>query len=71
MGIQLKTPQGYLLKHRFTIVDHVSPKGDLSSQLLGDEKNFAVTYRVAHDRVENRNFINGDVLVIKLTIALK
>lgn len=71
VGIQLKAPRGYFLKHRFTIIDHVSVKGDLSSQLLGDERNYAVMYRVAHDRIESVNFINGDVLIIKISINLK
>lgn len=69
--MQMKTPLGYFLKHRFTIIDHFSAKGDLSSQLLGDERNYAVMYRVAHDRVETQNFIDHDVLIIKLTIKLK
>lgn len=71
LGIQLKAPQSYFLKHRFTIIDHVSPRGDLSSQLLGDERNYAVMYRVAHDRIENQNFIDGDELIIRLTITLR
>lgn len=71
LGIQLKGSKSAFLKHRFTIVDHASARGDLSSQLLGDERNYAVMYRVAHDRVEQRNFIDGDMLVIKVSITVE
>lgn len=71
LGVQLKGPGSTFLKHRFTIVDHVSAKGDLSSQLLGDERNYAVMYRVAHDRVEQRNFIDGDVFIVKVSIIVE
>lgn len=70
LGIQLKSSQGPFLKHRFTIIDHISVRGDLSSQLLGDENNYAVMYRVAHDKIEKPSFIGGDMIVIKLSITL-
>lgn len=70
LGIQLKGPRVYFLKHRFTIVDQFSSRGDLSSQILGDERNFAVTYRVAHDRIQNNNYIDNNIMVIKLTVFM-
>lgn len=71
LGVQLKNPYSFFLKHRFTIIDHISSKGDLSSQLLGDEKNFAKMYRVAQERIENQNFIYDNVLIVKLTVVLR
>ncbi|KYB27336.1 uncharacterized protein LOC103313245 [Tribolium castaneum] len=70
LAIQLRPSSNFFKKHKFAILDHFDGSTDIVSQVFGGVGSYEALYKVPYAKLQERNYLHDDKLVIKLTIFL-